>query len=167
MKTFKVFLLLFFLLPTSCTNMEFVYNDSGDLTNPLYKNVIYTVEGNEIPYLKRYLMSILAKSNDPNYKLSIYSSEEKVKRSVKQNQVVAKLDYQIEIKYVLENLKIKCLINEKTVISRFSYTPKSDGYNFGSDKSLENLYKLSANNNLNNYIKYISDINLLQCANES
>ena len=56
---------------------------------------------------------------------------------------------------------------EKEIVSRFSYVPKSSGYNFSSDKSLEKLYQVAVNNNLEEFISLVSELDKLSCDNEN
>ena len=60
----------------------------------------------------------------------------------------------------------KCFVFKKTLTSRFSIEPKSSGYNFGSDQSLQRLYDLSIKNNFQQFISFINEINSKKCLNE-
>ena len=51
----------------------------------------------------------------------------------------------------------------KEILSNFSITPKSGGYNYGTDTSLERKYELSTIENLNRFISYLSDVDLYTC----
>ena len=46
-----------------------------------------------------------------------------------------------------------CKIYEKNIITSFSFVPKSFGYNFGTDKSFEKLYKGSIRKNIFEFIR--------------
>ena len=78
--------------------------------------------------------------------------EKKENRIVKNNQVAEKIEYTLEVNYDLFYKTSECKIYNKTIISKFSFTPKSAGYNFGSDKSFDRLYSSSVNQNINNFI---------------
>ena len=41
--------------------------------------------------------------------------------------------------------------------------PKSSGYNYGTDASLEKKYELSVTNNLNQFITFVSGVDLNNC----
>ena len=167
MKKIKILVLFLLILFIGCQNIEFIYKDDKSLNNPIYNLIKYSTSGDEIPYLNRYLSSYFGRTDNPKYLLSLTIKEAKIKKSVKKNQVTEKLDYEIEVKFNLTNIEKSCLVNSKNIFSRFSYVPKSSGYNFGSDKSLDNLYKLSANESLSKYINYISGEDLTSCINEN
>jgi hypothetical protein len=78
--------------------------------------------------------------------------EKKENRIVKNNQVAEKIEYSLEVNYDLFYKTSECKIYNKTIISKFSFTPKSDGYNFGSDRSFDNLYNSSVDQNINSFI---------------
>jgi len=78
--------------------------------------------------------------------------EKKENRIVKNNQVAQKIEYTLVVNYELFYKAIECKIFNKTIISKFSFTPKSAGYNFGSDRSFDKLYNGSIDQNINNFI---------------
>ena len=49
------------------------------------------------------------------------------------------------------------LIYKKEILSYFSIIPKSSGYNYGTDTSLEKKYELAITENLNRFVSIISD----------
>ena len=51
----------------------------------------------------------------------------------------------------------------KEVVSNFSITPKSSGYNYGTDASLERNYELAVAQNLNNFVTFLSSVSLNDC----
>ena len=55
--------------------------------------------------------------------------------------------------YELFYKTIEWKIFNKTIISKFSFTPKSAGYNFGSDRSFDKLYGGGVDQNINNFIE--------------
>ena len=71
---------------------------------------------------------------------------------MKYNLVAEKIEYTLEVNYDLFYKTIECKIYNKTIISKFSFTPKSAGYNFGSDRSFDKLYNSSVNQNINSFI---------------
>ena len=79
--------------------------------------------------------------------------ESKENRIVKNNQVAEKIDYTLEVVYDLFYKTSECKIFNKTIVSNFSFTPKSAGYNFGSDRSFDSLYNSSVDKNINNFIE--------------
>ena len=94
-----------------------------------------------------------------NKEISLISDVEKVtfierkeNRVVKNNQVAERIEYTLEVNYDLFYKSNKCKIFNKTIISKFAFTPKSAGYNFGSDRSFDKLYNSSVDQNINNFI---------------
>ena len=103
---------------------------------------------------------------EEEFRLNLSVDEEKTKRSIQSNQVVSKLDYELTMIFSLENIGKDCIIYENTIYSRFSYVPKSSGYNFGSDQSLEKLYELAAKETFEKIINLLSAADLSSCKNE-
>ena len=48
-------------------------------------------------------------------------------------------------------------------MSYFSILPKSSGYNYGTDSSLEKKYELAVSENLNRFVSLLSDIDINSC----
>ena len=71
---------------------------------------------------------------------------------VKNNQVAEKIEYTIEVDYNVFYKTNECKIFNKKIISKFSFTPKSAGHNFGSDRSFDRLYSSSVDRNINDFI---------------
>ncbi len=167
MSLLKFLFISFLFVLTSCSDIEFLYGDTKNLTNPLYKNVSYKFEGNNIPGLYVQASRYLGVSESPMFELKIQIKENKTKRSVESNQAIAKMDYELEYFFTLKKLNEDCDIYNKKIFSRFSYVPKSSGYNYGSDESLEKMYELASKNSLEKFVNNVSDINLTVCDNES
>ena len=100
----------------------------------------------------RGLYSYFGNSEKYEYILKTTFLEKKENRIVKNNQVAEKIEYTLEVNYDLFYKTSECKIYNKTIISKFSFTPKSAGYNFGSDRSFDKLYSSSVDNNINNFI---------------
>ena len=129
---------LFFIF--SCSNIEFVLKDS-DQINPLKEKTILLVDKNSEERLLRGLYSYFGNSEKYEYILKTTFLERKENRIVKNNQ-----DYELFYK------TSECRIFNKKIISKFFFTPKSAGYNFGSDRSFDKLYSSSVDQNINNFI---------------
>tara|TARA_B100000886_G_scaffold257697_1_gene182758 strand:- start:798 stop:1301 length:504 start_codon:yes stop_codon:yes gene_type:complete len=165
-----IFKILFFipvLLIYGCGQLDFVYKIDENINNPLYNKTKVEFTGFDLPILKRYSSSYFGKSDKLNYKLNIDVVENKKNISVKTNQAVSKLRYELNLSYRLKSLKKNCLIYQKTIISNFTTTPKSSGYNFGSDRSLDKKYELAISDNFTQFISFISDADMSNCLNES
>ena len=163
----SIYLSFVFLLLISCGDIEFTYKDKTTLKNPFFNKTKIVFLGQEIVPLKRNTLKYFGKNLSTNYELSIDVNEKQTRRVVQDNQAVSKLDYELILKYNMYNVLNNCLIYEKEIISRFSYVPKSSGYNFSSDKSLEKLYQVAVNNNLEEFISLVSELDKLSCDNEN
>jgi hypothetical protein len=148
-KQYIAYGLLFFVF--SCGNVEFVLKESNQ-TNPLKnKTVLLTDKSSEERFVRK-LNSYFGNTKNHEYILKINFLEKKENRIVKNNQVAEKIEYTLEVNYELFYKTSECKIFNKTIISKFSFTPKSAGYNFGSDRSFDRLYDSSVGQNINNFI---------------
>ena len=87
---------------------------------------------------------------------------------IKTNQISTRIDYEIVINYILSNQSKKCTILTKKQYTRFSFIPKSEGYNFGSDKFLDNLYIRNIENNIDQFLDSLDkQIEKRKCINEN
>ena len=144
-----VCIFLFFII--SCNNIEFVLKDNVK-TNPLKDKTLLITDKNAEERFKRNLYSFFGSNKENEYILKTTFLEKKENRIIKNNQVAEKIEFTLEVDYELFFKTIECNIFNKTVISKFSFTPKSAGYNFGSDRSFDRLYKNSVDQNINNFI---------------
>ena len=148
----KKYLICFFLLFIfSCTNIEFVLKDNGQ-TNPLKDKTVLLMDKNLEKRFVQGLYSNFGNNEQFEYILKTTFIEKKENRIVKNNQVAEKIEYTLQAEYELFYKTLECKIFKKTIISKFSFTPKSDGYNFGSDRSFDRLYASSINKNINDFI---------------
>ena len=141
----------FLLFIFSCTDIEFVLKDKIQ-TNPLKDKTLLLVDKNLEERFVEALYSNFGNNEKYEYILKTALTEKKENRIVKNNQVAEKIEYTLEVNYDLFYKTSECKIYNKTIISKFSFTPKSAGYNFGSDKSFDRLYNSSVNQNINNFI---------------
>ena len=166
MKNFvSIILLLCFLL--SCSNIEFSYNEN-ELKNQLYNKTNVNITGDEIPFLNTVVLSKFGTSQNGPLGLEINTLEKQTKIVIKTNQVSTRIDYEIIINYVLRNNSKKCTILTKKQHSRFSFIPKSEGYNFGSDRFLDNLYLRNIEKNIDQFLDSVEkQIEKKKCINEN
>ena len=157
----RTFVILSILYMASCSGIEFVYKEQENLTNPIYNKTVVNLSGKEIPFTQRYISTYIGNGSDKIYSLGIRIAEEKIKRSVQSNQAVSKMDYNLEFVYSLRDLNKNCVVYEKSLFSNFSYVPKSEGYNFGSDESLDQMYKLATKENIERFVRFISEEKLI------
>ena len=142
--------LLFFIF--SCSNVEFVLKDSSQM-NPLKDKTLVVVDKDINNRLTRGLYSFFGNNKKYEYILKTKFLERKENRIVKNNQVAEKIEYTLEVDYDLFYKTSECKFFKKKIITSFSFTPKSAGYNFGSDRSFDKLYVSSVDQNINNFIE--------------
>ena len=162
------FLICVFIALTfsACSNITFVYSDKKDSLEPMFERTLFAFSGKDMPALYKYASEYFGNAVEEGFRLNLSVDEEKTKRSIQSNQVVSKLDYELTMIFSLENIGKDCIIYENTIYSRFSYVPKSSGYNFGSDQSLEKLYELAAKETFEKIINLLSAADLSSCKNE-
>ena len=146
----KIFFLLFLFFLFSCNNIDFVLKQTS-APNPLVENTYIIFDGVKEEFIPE-LISVLGNKKDGEFILITSFAEKKENRLVKQNQVAEKIDYEIIVDYKVFYKNRNCTIFNKQIVKKFSFVPKSFGYNFGTDISLENLYKNSIEKNIQDFI---------------
>ena len=144
------FLFLFFCL-ISCGQIEFVVKENNELKNKV--NIIISENSDE--RFDRTLYSFFGNSKNYDYVLKTTFVERKENRIVKKNQVAEKVDYTLEVGYELFYKNDNCQIFNQKIISKFSFTPKSFGYNFGADRSFEKLYDNTIKQNIQKFLEVV------------
>ena len=147
----KIFYLFCIVITISCSNIELVLKES-DSTNPYKNGTSVAFDGERNEKFAKELFSFFGSDTENKYILTTSFVEKKENRLVKVNQVAEKIDYKISIGYKLYYIKKACEVFNKKMISNFSFTPKAFGYNFGTDRSLEELYKKSIRSSIQNFI---------------
>ena len=140
---------LFFIF--SCSNIEFVLKDNNQ-TNPIKDKTMLLIDKNLDKRFVRGLYYYFGNNVKYEYILRTKFLERKENRIVKNNQVAEKIEYSLQVDYHLFYKTSECKILSKTIISKFSFTPKSAGYNFASDRSFDNLYVSGVDHNINSFI---------------
>ena len=161
MKVLLNIILLYFLI--ACSSVNFVYENEKNLVNPLYQKTNVNTSGVDLNFLNSYLPMFFGNNNKNIYDLFINIEEKKTKRSVETNQATSNLRYELRFIYTLKSNTKECVTYKKEVTSYFSVTPKSSGYNYGTDTSLEKKYELAVTDNLNQFLSILSDINVDAC----
>ena len=156
------FIFLFFFV-VSCGGVEFIYKNEKNFINPLYEKTKVITSGTNLSFMNSYLPMFFGESNEHTYNLKININEKKTKRSVETNQATSNLRYDLRFYYSLTSIKKDCITYEKEIISYFSIIPRSSGYNYGTDTSLEKKYELAISDNLNQFISVLSDIDIDSC----
>ena len=159
----NLFFIFLFCFVVSCGGVEFVYKNEKNPINPLYQKTKVITSGTNLSFMNSYLPMYFGESDEYAYNLLIDVNEKKTKRSVETNQATSNLRYELRFYYTLTSIKNDCVTFEKEIISYFSIIPKSSGYNYGTDTSLEKKYELAVSDNLNQFVSILSDINLDNC----
>ncbi len=158
--------MLFLLLLFSCSNIDFVL-DTNQKENKLQNNTVVYVRGLESQALQNTFYKIFKQTEKKIFLLEVLASEKQLKRSVNENQVALKIDYEISMDYILKDTREKCPDFFFSKISRFSFTPKSSGYNFASDVLLKKLYERAILENINSFVDSSKrHISLNNCVDE-
>ncbi len=159
-KTLFLFSLLIF--STSCADIEFVLSDNED-KNFLKNNSSITVSGKKYENFSQELFARFGNNKNGKYIIQAAFYEKKENIAVKKNQVAEKIDYELMAVYTIYLKGVGCDVFSKTVVTKFSFTPKSSGYNFGTDRSLEKLYKTSIKNNIKTFVDAVPNNKKLSC----
>tara|TARA_X000000950_G_scaffold108392_1_gene136682 strand:- start:1282 stop:1767 length:486 start_codon:yes stop_codon:yes gene_type:complete len=159
----KLIFIFLFCFVVSCGGIEFVYENDKNLINPLYQKTKVTTSGTNLSFMNSYLPMFFGESDEHTYNLQINIDEKKIKKSVETNQATSNLRYELRFYYTLTSIKKECITFEKEMVSYFSIIPKSSGYNYGTDASLEKKYELVVEDNLNQFVSILSDINIDSC----
>lgn len=159
----KLLIIIVFIFISSCSNMDFTYKNNGNLTNPMYQKTNVTTSGVNLVYINSYIPTVFGENKDNNYNLIIEIEEKKTKSSVEKNQATSNLRYELRFKYTLVLIEQNCVTYEKEIVSYFSIIPKSEGYNYGTDASLEKKYELVIVDNLSQFISFVSAKNINIC----
>ena len=93
----------------------------------------------------------------------MFIQERQIKRSVETNQAVSNIRYELRFFYKVKKIEKDCIVFEKEILSSFSITPKSAGFNYGTDVSLEKKYELAITENMDQFISYLSNQDLNNC----
>ena len=152
---------LFFII--SCSNIDFIYTENNKLTNPLYDKTGIDITGSDLVFINSYIPFLFGNNKNNEFNLLINIEEIKTKRAVKTNQVTSNLRYELRFTYILESNKKDCLIYTNKIISNFTIIPKSAGYNYGTDASLEKKYELAITENLEQFVSLLSRISINDC----
>tara|TARA_B100000575_G_scaffold206926_1_gene168270 strand:+ start:3473 stop:3961 length:489 start_codon:yes stop_codon:yes gene_type:complete len=159
----KLLIIFIFILTSSCNNIDFTYNDNGNLTNPLYQKTNVNISGVSLAYINSYIPVVFGENKDNIYNLEIEIIENKTKSSVEKNQATSNLRYELRFKYTLVLVEQDCATYQKEILSYFTIIPKSEGYNYGTDASLAKKYELVIVDNLSQFISFVSTKDIENC----
>ena len=152
-----------FLFTSSCSNLEFVYKNNENLTNPLYEKTNVSTTGVNFIYMKSFIPMFFGENKTNEYDLLIEIEEVKTNRSVETNQASSNLRYELRFSYKLISKSQNCISYIKEILSYFMIMPKSEGYNYGTDASLEKKYEIAISQNISRFISGLSNTNIDSC----
>ena len=159
----KIFFISLFFTIISCSNIEFVYTEKGNIINPLYEKTNFVTSGVDLVFIQSYVPKVFGEVKEQDFNLLINIEEKKIKRSVETNQATSNLRYELRFTYTLESINKNCITYKKEILSFFSIIPKSSGYNYGTDASLEKKYELAIIENLNQFVSFLSGADISNC----
>ncbi len=160
----NLFIIIYLIVVTSCSDIKFIYNDNKNLINPLYEKTAVETTGESLAFISSYIPMLFGDNKEDEFKLLINIEEEKTKRSVETNQATSNLRYKLRFFYTLVQNKKNCITYEKEILSQFTVIPKSAGYNYGSDSSVDKKYELAISENLNQFVSILSEVNIDSCS---
>ena len=160
----RLFFVTLFIFIISCGDIDFIYKEDKNVTSPLYELTEVSTAGLDINFMNSYLPMFFGNKKEDRFNLSIEIEQNKIKRSVETNQATSKLKYELKFIYTLVLNEKNCEIFDKELVSHFSIIPKSSGYNYGTDSSLEKKYQLATTENLNRFVSIITDRDLNSCS---
>ncbi len=160
----KLFFTFIFLFIISCSDIEFVYKENKNLVNPLFEKTEVATSGYSINFMNSYLPMLFGSNKEDRFNLQINIDQNKTKRAVETNQVTSNLRYELKFNYTLILNEKNCVTFEEELLSYFSIIPKSSGYNFGTDTSLEKKYELAITENLNRFMSIILSEDINSCS---
>ena len=146
----KSLMLLSVLILTGCGKIDLLLLDNHD-QNKLRGNTSVVLQGDPVQLFAEEVYSFFEDNQKGEYILITTISEKTENRLVKTNQVAEKINYEITVDYEVFYKSMSCNIFNKKIVSSFSFVPKSFGYNFGTDRSLEKLYRSSVVKNIENF----------------
>ena len=146
----KSLMLLSVLILTGCGKIDLLLLDNHD-QNKLRGNTSIVLKGGPVELFAEEVYSFFEDNQKGEYILITTISEKTENRLVKTNQVAEKINYEITVDYEVFYKSMSCNIFNKKIVSSFSFVPKSFGYNFGTDRSLEKLYRSSVVKNIENF----------------
>ena len=146
----KSLMLLSVLILTGCGKIDLLLLDNHD-QNKLRGNTSIVLQGDPVELFAEEVYSFFEDNQKGEYILITTISEKTENRLVKTNQVAEKINYEITVDYEVFYKSMSCNIFNKKIVSTFSFVPKSFGYNFGTDRSLEKLYRSSVIKNIENF----------------
>jgi len=165
---------IFFLTPLliliiSCSRFEFLYNTSDNIEYGVKYKTLLSISGDNKDIINSYLLNKIGEAgSNQTYILSIVSSGLIEAAVIEVDATASKFIIKHDLRYVLKNMRKKCIIFEKKILTENSYEAKSAGYSFGTDLAEKELSTKNLHSNIDIFLKELSiNHNDLKCKNES
>ena len=114
--------------------------------------------------LKQKLKETLGIPNNLNFKLSVTSKEETTNIIKESNMTASLIQIKQSLVYELKLIEKNCIIVKKEISNSRKFNSKSEGYNFGSDLSKKEIIESLIEENLRQYLNYLtSNYLVLEC----
>jgi len=148
--------LFLFAFISSCSSIEFVYKNMGLVEKYINKTKVIA-HGDE----SEFLTASLTKKFGTIGRVYKYILRTNIKinetvTSTNQDQSATGYLVNIIIQYDLTNDTGSCLLYSNSIKTSFTYNAKSEGYNFGTEQSLEKNIKQNINKNLEIFLQRLS-----------
>ena len=156
------------VLIISCSSFEYVYNTSDGVEYGIKYKTLLLISGDNKNVINSYLLNKIGEAgSDPIYTLSIVSSSLIEATVIEVDATASKFIIKHDLKYVLNNMRKKCIIFEKNILTENSYDAKSAGYSFGTDLAEKELSTKNLHSNIDQFLNEFSiNYNNLKCKNE-
>ena len=158
MKNF--FYLVFFLSVIGCSSFDFVYekNQDNSIINSLNNKMSLSLNGEDTTDVKSLISNkINITNNEAEYSLSLNTAKTSKNIVTESDQTASKIEIKHVIDYVLTNIVSECVIVQRSISTVSTYDSKSSGYSFGSDLSKKEIERKSIEQNLDNFISYVTN----------
>ena len=154
-KNINKFVLFFVFCLYSCSNFDFVYNNS-DTSSQLSIDEIF-VSGSSNDIIKKILSNrFLSDKGTGDYKLSVNSKMETKSVVIDNDQTASTVEIKYTLEYIVFDYKKDCVVVKENINSLSTYNSRAESYNFGSDLSKEQVNQEVITDNINKFAYQIN-----------
>ena len=154
-KNINKFVLFFVFCLYSCSNFDFVYNNSDTSSELSIDEIFVSGSGNDI--IKKILSNrFLSNKGTGDYKLSVNSKMETKSVVIDNDQTASTIEIKYTLEYILFDYKKDCVVVKENINSLSTYNSRAESYNFGSDLSKEQVNQEVITDNINKFAYQIN-----------
>ena len=154
-KNINKFVLFFVFCLYSCSNFDFVYNNSDTSSELSIDEIFVSGSGNDI--IKKILSNrFLSNKGTGDYKLSVNSKMETKSIVIDNDQTASTIEIKYTLEYILFDYKKDCVVVKENINSLSTYNSRAESYNFGSDLSKEQINQEVITDNINKFAYQIN-----------